>query len=186
MILLRSILQEISDTQITKILSNVFHDMPEYIFKDFIMSKDGFFKKELQRIKRDDPGADEDDIAFEFEDWIDIKWKEQVIDVNVSDFTNGNQKTMKDRKFGNSHKIEIPGDKGRNEYQQDQAKKKLQGENEAVIVLSKGNEYRLLEGWHRTMAILSLGNNGEKNPTKWDKIKLNAWVGTGSSVKRVW
>ena len=57
-----------------------------------------------------------------------------------------------------------------------------------MIVLNKGNEYRLLEGWHRTMAILSLGNNGNDDPSQWNKNKkIKAWVGVGKlSVKKVW
>ena len=35
------------------------------------------------------------------------------------------------------------------------------------------------------MAILSLGNNGETDPTKWNRVKIKAYVGTGSSVKNV-
>jgi hypothetical protein len=36
------------------------------------------------------------------------------------------------------------------------------------------------------MAILSLGNRGEKDPRKWNKIKIKAWVGTSPSIKNVW
>ena len=53
-------------------------------------------------------------------------------------------------------------------------------------MLNKGGEFRLLEGWHRTMAILSLGDNGEKDPTKWNKIKIKAYVGIGPTIKNVW
>ena len=45
-------------------------------------------------------------------------------------------------------------------------KKLKPGTNEPVIILSKGNELKLLEGWHRTMAILSLGSNGGNEPKK--------------------
>ena len=50
-------------------------------------------------------------------------------------------------------------------------------------MLNKGKEFRLLEGWHRTMAILSLGDNGEAEPTKWNKIKIKAYVGVGPTLK---
>ena len=89
------------------------------------------------------------------------------------------------RKFGDANPGKIPNDEKRIAYQRNLAKKLKPGTNEPVIVLNKGSEYRLLEGWHRTMAILSLGNNGEE-PTKWSKIKLKAWVGTGSTIKNVW
>jgi len=183
---LTDIVAEITDKQTWQILSNVFHTMPKYVFDDFIMSKDGFFQKELKRILKDDPDADEDDIAFEFEDWIDVKWKLKVIEVSPSNFTKKNLQNMIQRKFGNANPSKIPDDEKRTEYQRDLAKKLKPGTNEPVIILSNGNELKLLEGWHRTMAILSLGNNGENNPTKWNKIKIKAWIGTGSTVKNVW
>lgn len=189
MISLTDIVTEITDKKIKKILKHVFgvpQRMPKYVFKDFIMSPNGFFPSELERILKNDPDADEDDIAFEFEDWINIKWEKQVLTLNSSDFTKANQKTMKDRKFGNANPSNVPDDEERTEYQRKLAKKLKPGTNEPVIVLNKGKEYRLLEGWHRTMAILSLGSNGETDPRNWNKIKIKAWVGTGTAVKNVW
>ena len=160
--------------------------MPEYVFNDFVMSDNGFFQKELKRIFKNDPTADEEDIAFEFEDWVDIKWKLKVLEVNPSDFTKKNLQTMIKRKFGSANPSKVPDDEKRTEYQRKLAKKLKPGTNEPVIVLDDGSEFKLLEGWHRTMAILSLGDNGESNPRKWNKIKIKAYVGTGSSVKKVW
>ena len=90
------------------------------------------------------------------------------------------------RKFGNANPNNVPDDEKRIEFQRKLAKKLKPGTNEPVIMLNKGGEFRLLEGWHRTMAILSLGDNGEKDPTKWKKIKIKAYVGTGPTVKNVW
>lgn len=160
--------------------------MPMYVFKDFVMSPSGFFQKELSKILKNDPSADEEDIAFEFEDWVDVKWKLKVLEVNPNNFTKENLKTMIQRKFGNANPNKVPDDEKRTEYQQKLAKKLKPGTNEPVIMLNKGNELKLLEGWHRTMAILSLGNNGESDPRKWNKIKVKAWIGTGSSVKNLW
>ncbi len=160
--------------------------MPKYVFDDFVMSPNGFFQQELNRILNNDPDADEEDIAFEFEDWVDIKWKLKVLEVNPSDFTKKNLQTMIKRKFGSANPSKVPDDEKRTEYQRKLAKKLKPGTNEPVIVLDDGSEFKLLEGWHRTMAILSLGDNGESNPRKWNKIKIKAYVGTGSSVKKVW
>lgn len=183
---LTDIVAEITDKQTWQILSNVFHTMPKYVFDDFVMSDSGFFQKELKRILKDDPDADEDDIAFEFEDWVDINWRLKVLKLNLSDFTKDNQKTMIERKFGDANPDGIPDEERRVEYQRKKARELKPGKNLSVIMLNKGNEYRLLEGWHRTMAILSLGDNGEKDPTKWKPIKIKAWIGTGSTVKNVW
>ena len=186
MILLKNILNEISSNKSYEILSGVFYDTPEYVFDDFIMSDKGFFQKELEKILRNDPDADEDDIAYQFSDWVNLTWKLKVLTLNASDFTKENQKTMKQRKFGNANPGNVPDDEERTEFQRKLAKKLKPGTNEPVIMLNKGKEFRLLEGWHRTMAILSLGNNGEKDPTNWNKIKIKAWIGTGSTVKNVW
>ena len=180
------IVTEISDKKTWQILSNVFHNMPMYVFKDFVMSPNGFFQKELSKILKNDPNADEEDIAFEFEDWVDVKWKLKVLEVNPNNFTKENLKTMIQRKFGNANPNKVPDDEKRTEYQQKLAKKLKPGTNEPVIMLNKGSEFKLLEGWHRTMAILSLGNNGNDDPRTWNKIKIKAYVGTGSSVKSVW
>lgn len=186
MIRLVNIVTEITDKQTWEILNNVFHNMPKYVFDDFIMSPNGFFQKELNKILKNDPDADEDDIAFEFEDWVDIKWKLKVLEVNPNNFTKENLKKMIQRKFGNANPNKVPDDEKRTDYQQKLAKKLKPGTNEPVIILNKGNELKLLEGWHRTMAILSLGNNGESDPRKWNKIKIKAWIGTGSTVKNLW
>ena len=160
--------------------------MPEYVFDDFIMSDNGFFQKELNKILKQNPNADEDDVAGQFNDWVEINWKLKVLEVNPSDFTKDNFKNMISRKFGDANPGKIPNDEKRIAFQRNLAKKLKPGTNEPVIVLNKGSEYRLLEGWHRTMAILSLGNNGESDPRKWNKVKIKAWVGTGSTIKNVW
>lgn len=185
MILLKKILSEISFNKSYEILLGVFREMPDYVFDDFVMSDKGFFQKELNKILKQNPNADEDDVAEQFSDWVKINWKLKVLEVNPSDFTKDNLKNMIRRKFGDANPGKIPNDEKRIAFQRNLAKKLKPGTNEPVIVLNKGSQYRLLEGWHRTMAILSLGNNGEE-PTKWGKIKLRAWVGTGSTIKNVW
>tara|TARA_B100002019_G_scaffold65832_1_gene56531 strand:- start:9737 stop:10297 length:561 start_codon:yes stop_codon:yes gene_type:complete len=186
MILLKKLAEQVSNEYATELLYKTFYNMPEYVFNDFVMSKNGFFQKEFKRLYKQNPDIDEDELEYEFEDWVNIKWKLKVLTVNPSDFTKNNQKTMISRKFGDLNPNNVPDDEERTEFQRKLAKKLKPGTNEPVIVLSKGTEYRLLEGWHRTMAILSLGNNGETDPTKWNRVKIKAYVGTGSSVKNVW
>ena len=100
-----------------------------------------------EKILRKNPDADEDDVAYEFNDWIELSWKEQVLKLNASDFTKENQKTMMQRKFGNANPNDVPNDEERTEYQRKLAKKLKPGTNESVIVLKLGNKFRLLEGW---------------------------------------
>tara|TARA_Y100001934_G_C12069827_1_gene639473 strand:+ start:146 stop:706 length:561 start_codon:yes stop_codon:yes gene_type:complete len=185
-ILLKHILSELTSDEAYGILLGVFDNMPDYVFNDFVMSDRGFFQKELNKILRKDPDADEEDIAYQFRDWVDIKWKKQILEVNASDFTKKNIRSMMSRKFGDANPGKVPDEERRVKLQRKFAREIPQGKNEPVIVLDNGRELKLVEGWHRTMAILSLGNNGEADPTKWNKVKLKAWVGTGPSVKKVW
>ena len=82
---------------------------------------------------------------------------------------------MKDRKMGMLDLTDIPNDKERNNLHRDLATN--DGKNEPVIITKTSEGYELLEGWHRTMSILSLGSDGTDNYEYWDKVKLNAWVG---------
>ena len=102
MIKLSNIVEKISKDYAGELLYRTFHNMPKYVFKDFVMSDNGFFQKELERILRNDPDADEEELEYEFEDWVEIKWKLKVLELNASDFTKSNQKTMIKRKFGNA------------------------------------------------------------------------------------
>ena len=109
MILLSDILNEISDKKVKNILKKIFDvpkKMPKYVFDDFIMSG-GFFPSELKQMFKDGIDLDEDDIKDIFKDWINIKWKEQVLTLNPSDFTKANQKTMIKRKFGDANQIKF-------------------------------------------------------------------------------
>jgi hypothetical protein len=185
-ILLKNILTELTSDKTYEILLGVFDNMPEYVFNDFVMSDKGFFQKELKRILRKNPDADEEDIAFQFRDWVDIKWKLDIRNVNLSDFTKRTRSMIIKRKFGDANPGKVPDEEKRVKLQRKLARELKPGKNEAVIVLEAGNELKLVEGWHRTMAILGLGNNGETDPMKWEDVELRMWVGTGPSVKRVW
>ena len=125
----------------------VFREMPDYVFDDFVMSDKGFFQKELNKILKQNPNADEDDVAEQFSDWVKINWKLKVLEVNPSDFTKDNLKNMIRRKFGDANPGKIPNDEKRIAFQRNLAKKLKPGTNEPVIVLNKGSQYRLLEGW---------------------------------------
>ena len=90
------------------------------------------------------------------------------------------------RKFGDANPGKVPDEEKRVKLQRRLAKELKPGKNEPVIVLDNSSKLKLVEGWHRTMAILGLGNNGDDDPLKWDDVELRMWVGTGPSVKRVW
>ena len=126
MISLTDIVTEITDKKIKKILKHVFgvpKKMPKYVFKDFVMSPNGFFPTELKQMFMDEPDLETDDIKDVLEDWIKIKWEKQVLELSASDFTKENQKTMIQRKFGNANPNKVPDDEKRTEYQRKLAKK---------------------------------------------------------------
>ena len=67
----------------------------------------------------------------------------------------------------------VPDDKERLDFQKTIAVG--DGTNEPVILHKNGNKYILIEGWHRTMAILTLGDNGD-HPDTWPTQKIKAYV----------
>ena len=76
--------------------------------------------------------------------------------------------------FGDVNSFDVPGDEERMKTQM--SMRRSDGNNEPVILLRNPNgKYKLNEGWHRTMSILKMGDNGE-DIKNWDKVKLRAFV----------
>jgi len=86
-------------------------------------------------------------------------------------------KKFKAREFGGANPFQVPDDEHRMQVQSGLARSKPQGENEPIIVIKAVDGYRLWEGWHRTMSMLRLGDNG-RDPGDWTRVKINAWVGS--------
>jgi hypothetical protein len=117
------------------------------------------------------------DIYEQFEDFIDLQWSKKVIVVNISDFTKSSQRDMVRRKMGQEEEEGVPNDTQRSEKQKELMDKYGEGNNEPVIIIKTNKGYDLMEGWHRTMSILSLGSDGTNNYKKWRKVKIKAWIG---------
>ena len=101
-------------------------------------------------------------------------WNLEIINVNPEDFDNNTVNAFLERDFGNIDSYLVPKDEERTSTQRRLAKPT--GMNEPVIVERNTNgKYELIEGWHRTMSILLLGNNGE-DLKNWDKVKIRAFV----------
>ena len=148
----------------------LIHNLKELIDVETVEEAETVLKK-LDRKQ----GKLDEEIEDTFSEWIDLKWKKQIIEVNFNDFNEKTQIFMKDRKMGMLDLTDIPNDKERNNLHRDLATN--DGKNEPVIITKTSEGYELLEGWHRTMSILSLGSDGTDNYEYWDKVKLNAWVG---------
>jgi len=101
-------------------------------------------------------------------------WKLQILNVNPEDFDERTLNAFSERDFGNVNTYQVPDDEERTQTQRDIAKG--DGTNEPVIVEKKPDgKYELIEGWHRTMSILLLGDNGE-DLKNWGKVKIRAFV----------
>jgi len=173
--LIKKVLKEIRDKGTYSEMRPFFDSTPEYVFRHFFYVKDGFFKTEFERLSNE--GADDDDIYEQFEDFIDLQWSKKVITVNISDFTKSSQRDMVRRKMGQKEEEGVPNDIQRNEKQKELMDKYGEGNNEPVILIKTNKGYDLMEGWHRTMSILSLGSDGTNNYKKWRKVKIKAWIG---------
>jgi len=102
-------------------------------------------------------------------------WTKQILQVNPGDFAAHSLERMKQRNF-----LKTAGpdeDPVRIARAQQTAKKTvIRGSNEAVTIIQTSQGLVLWEGFHRTMSILAQGDNGNPDPTKWNKVKLQAWV----------
>ena len=101
-------------------------------------------------------------------------WKLEILNVNPEDFDDRTVNAFSERHFGDVNTYQVPDDEERTQTQRGIAKG--DGTNEPVIVEKKPNgKYELIEGWHRTMSILLLGDNGE-DLKNWGRVKIRAFV----------
>lgn len=141
--------------KVYRILRKQFPNTPEYVLKDYLSNN---VLNSLSQI----PG------------FITRDYKLKIINVNPLDFTEETIDWMIDRGFGDVIDYNIPKDKERTDYQRKIAR--ADGRNEPIVVIKRKNgKYELIEGWHRTMSILKLGDNGE-DLKNWDKVKIRAFV----------
>ena len=128
-------------------------------------------------------------------------WKLQVLNVNPMDFDARTVRAFQQRDFGNINAYNVPKDEERMDTQM--SMRRDDGMNEPVIILQNPDgTYQLIEGWHRTMSILKMGDKptedyydeddyndelwDEETPTElkdWDKVKLRAFVAPNPDFK---
>ena len=124
-----------------------------------------------------------------------------VSDVNPMDFDARTVRAFQQRDFGNINAYNVPKDEERMDTQM--SMRRDDGMNEPVIILQNPDgTYQLIEGWHRTMSILKMGDKptedyydeddyndelwDEETPTElkdWDKVKLRAFVAPNPDFK---
>ena len=151
-----------------------FPNTPEYILKEFVTNvlcgDDESFKTIMGQYHGDPIPF----LGRKIYDYLNGNWKLKVIDVNPEDFTDNTVNAFLERNFGEVDAYMVQNDKERMDVQRKLATPT--GKNEPIIVIKhKDGKYEMVEGWHRVMSTLKLGDNGE-DLKNWDKVKLRAFV----------
>lgn len=153
-----------------------FPNTPEYVLKDFFGAT---FMKSPKNMKEVINKFDGDPIPLLGDYWHDFfnsDWKLEILNVNPEDFNENTINAFLERSFGDENAYLVPDDKERTKIQKKLAKGNAMNEP-IIVVKDKDGRYELIEGWHRAMSALLLGDNGE-DLKNWDKVKLRAWVST--------
>jgi hypothetical protein len=152
-------------------LRKVYSTTPEYVLKDYYFNN---IVGEFESIQKDYYGDPILATRGYWDEYLKGPWKLEILNVNPEDFDDRTVNAFLERDFGNVDTYLVPNDKERTDIQRKIAKST--GMNEPVIVERKPNgKYELIEGWHRTMSILLLGDNGE-DLKNWGKVKIRAFV----------
>jgi hypothetical protein len=156
-------------------IKSYYKNTPEYIVKDFFINNIKQYTNDIIKNYYNDP------VLFlarfdggYWDRFLKGPWNLEILTVNPNDFDDRTVNAFLERDFGNVDSYLVPKDEERMNTQKKLAKSS--GMNEPIIVERKPNgKYELIEGWHRTMSILLLGNNGE-DLKNWDKVKIRAFV----------
>jgi hypothetical protein len=126
-----------------------------------------------------------------------VQWGKGPMEIQVTplDFDQETLERFLVRRFGFDNRNQIRNDAQRMATQNALMNDRGMGSNEPIIVVKQGNKYKLLEGWHRTMAYLIYAQNPNfgappdqieliKNGkmyavdfTRWKPVRIRAWVG---------
>ena len=173
-----------------------FPDTPEYVLQDYyrniILMRAPGHRPAMKDILNTYNGDPIPYIKGDGNGWwynyLKGPWKLQVLNVNPMDFDGRTVRAFEQRDFGNINAYNVPKDEERMNTQM--SMRRDDGMNEPVIILQNPDgTYQLVEGWHRTMSILKMGDKpmedyddelwDEESPTElkdWDKVKLRAFV----------
>jgi hypothetical protein len=157
-------------------LKKYYGSTPEYVLKDIFFNN--IAVNSMEDINKNYYG---DPILFlarfdggYWDRFLKGPWKLEVLNVNPEDFDNSTVNAFIERDFGNVDAYLVPNDEERMQTQKRMASST--GMNEPIIVgRNRTGKYELIEGWHRAMSILLLGNNGE-DLKNWNRVKIRAFV----------
>lgn len=164
-----------SEKRIYEKLKKYYKNTPEYVLKDIFNNTIRQYVKDIEKNYYGDPVLFL--VRFDggyYDSFLKGPWYLEILTVNPEDFDDKTVNAFLERDFGNIDSYLVPNDEERMNTQKRLAKPT--GMNEPIIVVRnfKG-KYELIEGWHRTMSILLLGNNGE-DLKNWKKVKIRAFV----------
>lgn len=179
--LIRRILKESipvykEQTPYKKVWSNFrksFPNTPEYVLRDYFEATFIKSPKNMEELIHRYYGEPKLMLSKYWVDFLEGPWKLQILTVNPEDFSDKTVNSFLEREFGDEDTYQVKDDRERTLKQRELVK--TDGTNEPVILVKKDGKYELIEGWHRTMAILLKGDNGE-DLKNWDKVKIRAWV----------
>lgn len=150
-----------------------FPNTPEYVLRDFFEATFMQSPENMKELIYRHNGDPKSMLGSYWLKFLEGPWKLQILRLNPEDFTEKTINSFLERDFGNVDTYLVKNDEERTFKQRELLK--IDGTNEPVILVKTGNKYELIEGWHRTMAALLSGDNGE-DLKNWDKVKIRAWV----------
>jgi len=155
-------------------LRKEFPNTPEYILNEFTTNVLCGDEESFNTIMKQYYGDPIPFLGKMIYDYLGSDWKLRIIEVNPEDFTDNTVNAFLERNFGEIDAYMVANDKERMDTQRKLAT--TTGKNEPIIVIKhKDGKYEMVEGWHRVMSTLKLGDNGE-DLKNWDKVKLRAFV----------
>lgn len=180
-------------------LMRQYPELPDYVKKDVIKHGPGYeysYRKKMGQLG----DLQVDKSRLDYLNSLNWSKKPQVVQIVPSSFDHRSLQYIIDHKFGNTPS-NVVNDEERTAKQREKATN--DGDNEPVVyLLDPYGKYAILEGWHRTMAILLLGcppNQREyledwqiytrhRDPSKdlnklldfskWTPVKIKAYIAT--------
>lgn len=135
------------DLRLLKGMRKLFREMPTHVFREIL----------LDQI-----------VHYYYPNLNNREWHLETRSVTINSFDDETQRRMRKRKFGNKNPYNVPDDAKRMEWQRKNCKP---GINEPIVVTEHSDgRLDLHEGWHRTMALLTIR-------TPEDPVDIRMWVG---------
>lgn len=135
------------DLRLLKGMRKLFREMPTQVFRELVLR---------------------DVVDYLYPTCFDRVWNLETRTVTINSFDDETQRRMHKREFGNKNPYNVPDDAERMEWQRKNCKP---GINEPVVVTEHiDGRLDLHEGWHRTMALLTIR-------TPEDPVDIRMWVG---------